>query len=110
MTKIKHLTPLKAIREFCLFCSNQQPKEIRLCPSGGCPFYDFRMGKKTRDGSLMKAIRERCLDCGEGTPQAIRKCEFPECSLFIFRNGTNPHRKGIGGTIHKTMQVDKKGA
>ena len=39
------LTPLKAIRKNCLDCTNQKPKEIRLCLDTKCPLHPFRMGK-----------------------------------------------------------------
>jgi len=39
------MTPVKAIRAYCLDCSNNQPKEVRLCPNTTCPLYPFRMGK-----------------------------------------------------------------
>jgi hypothetical protein len=102
MTKRKkHISPLKAIRKYCLWCCNYQPKEVRLCPAGRCSLQTFRMGKITTEKSCLQAIRERCLDCGEGTPQAVTKCEFPECDLYPFRQGKNPNRKGIGGFTDK---------
>lgn len=48
---------MKAIREKCLNCVCDQPKEIRLCPSVNCPLYDFRMGKyipKSQDDTQAK--------------------------------------------------------
>jgi len=39
------LTPVKAIRAKCLDCCGGQPKEVRLCPSAGCPLYWYRFGK-----------------------------------------------------------------
>ena len=40
-----NLTPLKAIRAKCLECSNNQPKEVRLCEMVNCPNYMYRFGK-----------------------------------------------------------------
>ena len=40
----KHLTPLKAIRAKCLDCSNDQPKEVRLCTHKDCALYKYRLG------------------------------------------------------------------
>ena len=47
----KILTPIKAIRAKCLDCSNNQYKEVRLCPIKKCALYptvwvkDLRMNK-----------------------------------------------------------------
>ena len=39
------MTPMKAIRAKCLQCSNDSPKEVKLCPIKDCPLYAFRFGK-----------------------------------------------------------------
>lgn len=39
------LTPVKAIRAYCLECSNQQPSEVRDCHLTDCPLWPYRMGK-----------------------------------------------------------------
>ncbi len=44
----KTITPLKAIRLKCLDCSNDQPKEVRLCPIEKCALFQFRFGKNPR--------------------------------------------------------------
>ena len=36
----------KAIRAKCMDCSNDQPKEIRLCTLHDCALYPYRMGKR----------------------------------------------------------------
>ena len=38
------LTPLKAIRAYCLDCCLESAKEVKLCPAEGCPLHPFRMG------------------------------------------------------------------
>ena len=91
----KNLTPLQSIRKYCLWCMNDQPLEVRLCPSDDCPLFPFRFGKRTIKSSSLKAIRKRCLDCTEG-PSYTRNCPFTDCPLFTFRMGHNPARKGIG--------------
>ena len=35
-------TPGQAVRKHCLWCSNNQPPEVRLCPAHDCPLYDYR--------------------------------------------------------------------
>jgi len=48
-------TPLKALRAFCLWCADDQPVEVRLCPCGGpplpCPLWPWRRGR-SRTGEL----------------------------------------------------------
>lgn len=44
----KDLTPLKAIRAFCLGCVGDSPKEVKMCPATNCPLYQFRFGKSLR--------------------------------------------------------------
>ena len=39
------LTPMKAIRAYCLNCGGSSPKEVRLCPCPECPLFEFRFGK-----------------------------------------------------------------
>jgi hypothetical protein len=43
------LSPLKSIRKYCLDCSNDSPKEVKLCPNKDCPLYVYRFGKRVRD-------------------------------------------------------------
>lgn len=38
------MTPLKAIRAYCLGCSNQQASEVSLCPMTKCELFEFRFG------------------------------------------------------------------
>jgi len=76
---------------------NNQPSEVRLCPTTDCPLYLLRFGKRSKGTLALKAIKKRCLDCGDGTAQAVAKCEFPKCQLNPYRNGHNPARKGLGG-------------
>ena len=37
--------PAKAIRAFCLECSNNSSNEVKICPRTVCPLYPFRFGK-----------------------------------------------------------------
>ncbi len=39
------LTPLKAIRVYCLECYCGHPKEVRCCDSHDCSLYKYRFGK-----------------------------------------------------------------
>lgn len=37
--------PVKAIRAFCMECSNGQTSEVKDCTVYKCPLYPFRFGK-----------------------------------------------------------------
>jgi len=43
-TREVNLTPVGAIRAFCLECVNWQYEEIRECTDSLCPLYPFRLG------------------------------------------------------------------
>ncbi len=96
----KHKTnPLKSIRKYCVTsCMNNQPLEVRLCPSDDCPLFPLRFGKRTKRESSLRAIRKRCLDCTE-SPSYTKNCPFTDCHLFPYRMGHNPARRGIGQNI-----------
>ena len=40
----KKLSPLKAIRKYCLECGGGSPKEVKLCVIPHCPLFSFRFG------------------------------------------------------------------
>jgi hypothetical protein len=115
---MKELRPLKAVRKYCMECSNDQPKEIRLCPSNGeeapmCPLYALRFGKNPTNESTIKLIRQKCLDCVnnsiKGASKRVKECEFTDCPLFPYKLGKNPARKGKGGmSIPKNRSSPKK--
>ena len=44
-SKGRKLTPIKAIREKCLDCHNNKPKEVRFCSDRVCPLYKYRLGR-----------------------------------------------------------------
>lgn len=46
MEKQKQITsPVKAIRAYCLECSNGATSEVKNCPICDCPLFPFRFGK-----------------------------------------------------------------
>lgn len=91
--KNKFLPPIKAVRKYCLWCTINQPKEIRLCPSTNCTFYKYRFGKGR---PKIREIRDFCLGCSGDSMKEVRECEFTDCSLYPYRMGKSPNRKGIG--------------
>ena len=91
------LSPLKAIRKYCLFCMNGNSSEVKICSDKDCPLLLLRFGKGAKGVSALKAIRARCYTCGEGTPSDIKNCEITNCFLYQYRFGKNPALKGKRG-------------
>ena len=42
------LTPIKAIRAYCLDCCCGSKNEVRLCPSEKCTLHPYRLGKRPK--------------------------------------------------------------
>lgn len=40
----KKFSPLKAIRRYCLGCSNGSSNEVKLCTVTSCELYEYRSG------------------------------------------------------------------
>lgn len=38
------MTPIKAIRAFCLSCCGDNANEVKRCSSPNCPLFSFRLG------------------------------------------------------------------
>ena len=55
MAEEKVLTPLKAIRKYCLGCSDGSPNEVRLCPVTNCELYMYRFGHNPNDSRRGKS-------------------------------------------------------
>jgi len=92
---MKRLTPLKAIRKYCVWCCNDNPKEPKLCPDNDCGLYKFRLGKSR--GKYLGGIRKRCLDCSGYMALKVKNCHRQDCLLFPYRFGKSPRRSKIGG-------------
>ena len=89
----KQLTfsPLRAIRNQCLWCSANQVKEILECTSQHCPFYELRSGKaQGNERDHLHLIKRKCLDCMTGSRAEVEKCNSVDCALWIFRFGKYP--------------------
>lgn len=43
---MESLTPIRAIRAKCLDCSNGSPREVKICVSGACVLYPYRLGEQ----------------------------------------------------------------
>ena len=55
------VTPLKAIRAFCVLCVGIQPKMVSKCTAPNCVLYPYRMGKNPfqKHGEGSKTLQKR---------------------------------------------------
>ncbi len=90
------MSPLKAIRKQCYFCSNKQSNEIRDCNSTNCFLHSYRMNKNESNPRVptLKNIKAYCLDCSAGIYKDRRNCKYIDCALYPYRTGKNPAHKG----------------
>jgi hypothetical protein len=93
------MSALGSIREKCRWCSNDQPKEIRLCPAESCPEHPYRLGTmpKIPKPSPLKAVRAKCLDCSEST----RKAASERLKTRCFCEKTPTEREIFKGTAQR---------
>jgi len=88
-------SPLRAIREQCLWCCAQQVTEIIACTAERCPLYSVRHGIVHQTAQdLLRLIRKKCLDCTTGSWTAVEKCASRHCPLWNFRQWSQPRSKG----------------
>jgi len=106
---MKRLTPLRAIKEFCIQCWGYERKMAKQCNGklvyGMCQLIDYKLGKRAKERKLSytpcQAIRKKCLWCMGAVKdkpekfryQYVRECDDVKCPLYIFRFGKNPNRK-----------------
>lgn len=89
-------TPLRSLRDYCLWCCNGTNAEIRECPAEDCSLWLFRMGRGSKGkGGTLKPIRAKCLDCSTYSPAEVTACAFRDCSLWHYRAGKNPFIKRV---------------
>ena len=50
------LNKSKAIKQYCLECSGNSPKEVTLCHLVDCPLWQFRFGYSIKDKRYKKRI------------------------------------------------------
>lgn len=56
----KPLTPVKAIRAYCLNCCCESATEVKLCPAVECQLWPYRMGKNpSRKGRVLTEEEKR---------------------------------------------------
>lgn len=97
-----HKTPLRSIREHCLWCCKNSNQEVAQCFTTKCPLYPARFGRgvKGKGYRLLKIIRQKCLDCSGFEIQRVKFCVFngqknKECVLSRYRMGRRNARIGL---------------
>jgi len=108
-------SPLKAVRHKCLDCCCESNAEVEKCPVESCPLHPFRFGTypSSHRGtkSVLRPIREHCMDCMPESfkrgQTAVGHCEKKCCPIWPYRLGTNPKRKGQGGTPPESTRFKK---
>lgn len=93
------MSPLQAIKKYCLDCCLGQRGEVKECPATKCPLWTRRTGANQGAGTV-KAIRARCIDCSGGHEGMVLNCDRTDCILHPFRMGKNPNRLGVGNTTN----------
>lgn len=90
------ITPLTAIRKHCVECFNGAAREVKHCPSGNCPLFLLRSGRRIIGISRLKAIKAMCLECAGHVYKEVYECPRKACFLYQYRLGSNPALKGRG--------------
>lgn len=68
--RMKNLTPVRAIREFCIECAGSQ-KAPRKCDNETCPLFVFRLGKNPGRAGI--GGRGKGKDFSNSSRQNLRK-------------------------------------
>jgi len=97
------MTPLQAVRKFCLSCV-ENSGEVENCTADGsggfevCVFHPYRFGKNPENGPALKlsTFRKFCLWCMGGDRDLVEVCNEKGCFIHPYRLGHNPARKGLG--------------
>lgn len=98
------MTPLRAIRLYCIDCCLGSYAEVRECQAESCPCWPYRHGhnpKKSKTGitatyvvdekmTAKKAVFARCLDCSQ---RRNSNCHIPDCVLYEVRHPQNPKNR-----------------
>ena len=109
-SETKRLTPLKAIRQECLYCMGGSYTLVADCPSiETCHLWLYRLGRRPTTGKHrpLAAIHKHCLDCAGSAPE-VRSCSGKllngnTCNLHSFRFGKNPSLRGKRNTRAATI-------
>lgn len=63
--KNKVLTPIKAIRTYCVGCCLGSCSEVRQCPSSNCSLHPYRLGKRPKGKITPRQVAKHAQSCGK---------------------------------------------
>lgn len=98
---VKDLTPLKAVRKFCLRCSCLS-SGVKHCSKNACAFYVLRFGRMPKPIcgigiSVLNRIKIYCFDCvydnRTSLPTSTHECIQDNCPVWGYRHGHNPKQR-----------------
>lgn len=61
----KVLTPVKAIRTYCVECCLGSCSEVRQCPSSDCSLHPYRLGKRPQEKITPRQVSKHAQSCGK---------------------------------------------
>lgn len=75
MEENKVLTPIKAIRAYCLGCMCGSANEVRLCPIKKCELYPYRFGHNPylKPRNYTEEQREKFRESGRLAQQKLKE-------------------------------------
>jgi len=114
---MNHRTPIPAIRQQCLNCTDGSPKAIRECTCHECSLYPYRMNKRPAqkpEHTPGQAIKEYCIHCQgwrgkEGRNTAIRlarECHLKACAFWHLRPGQKMKQKQITPPVQSIYSAE----
>jgi hypothetical protein len=87
------LTPIKAMRLFCLGCRGGSCKDVRKCNRTRCPLWEYRLGCRPRGEAKhtpLRAIRAWWLWSMLGSAAEVRRSREIESPIWRYRFGKRP--------------------
>jgi hypothetical protein len=87
------LTPVRAIRAFCLLCRGHSYKDVRQCYCTNCPLHEYRLGCRPKGQAKrtpLKAIRAWWLWSMRGSAAEVRRSEETGSPIWVYRFGKRP--------------------
>jgi hypothetical protein len=120
------MTPMQAIRRYCVECAHKKLEEITNCTAHnpklgkithsdekGCYLWPYRHGaaqdfdasKGHKKLSRLQSIKRECLNCQGGNSEFVHDCQNSDCYLFKFRFGTDPNQTGKGTLMESSRKA-----
>jgi hypothetical protein len=93
------ISPLRAIRSYCLDCCYGKANQIQICSHADCRIYKYRLGRKQRGSapSAIKSIGLHCAMCSCYSINDVENCQNTGCQLYPYRMGKKSKKAVTGG-------------